>query len=175
MKVFSHVHKYEFSWEMVSQALWLKYPNPLATHVLASDILSRTIDSDGILHTVRLLLKTSSVPSWGKSLINAPEALIVERSSIDPVNRIMTVQTGNISYAGLIRVVEDQTYQCDPDNLHWTIVKTNATFTSKIRWGLRQTLESFSYSRFKENLLKSTQGIQLILEKFFAPRTQPST
>ena len=70
MKVFSHVHKYEFSWEMVSQALWLKYPNPLSTHVLASDILSRTIDSDGVLHTVRLILKTSSVPSWGKSVCN---------------------------------------------------------------------------------------------------------
>lgn len=45
-------------------ALWLKYPNPMSRHVLASDVISRSIDEAGRLLTTRVIHKTSAIPYW---------------------------------------------------------------------------------------------------------------
>ncbi len=45
-------------------ALWLKYPNPISKHVLAGDVVSRTVDQLGRLCTTRVILKTSAIPQW---------------------------------------------------------------------------------------------------------------
>lgn len=45
-------------------ALWLKYPNPFSKHVLASDVISRSVDGLGRLCTTRVILKTSAIPAW---------------------------------------------------------------------------------------------------------------
>lgn len=96
-----------------------------------------------------------------------PEAFIIEHSAVDPRHWTMRVVTKNMSYTSLMAIEETQHYERHPDNAHWTSVRTDATFQSKLKWGLRQTLETFSYAKFKENLAKSTQGIQFILEDLF--------
>jgi hypothetical protein len=53
----------------VTQAIWCKYPNPFAAHVLTADVIDRSVDpSTGILTTTRLMLKEGKLPKWGRSV-----------------------------------------------------------------------------------------------------------
>ncbi len=61
--------EYEHPFAQVSLAVFMKYPNPFAAHVLASDVIDRFVDETGRLHTTRLFLKRGAVPKWGRSVI----------------------------------------------------------------------------------------------------------
>jgi len=53
------------------QGIFLRYPNPFATHVLSEDTLHREFRGNGVLYTRRLLTKTNKIPKWGeKFLVN---------------------------------------------------------------------------------------------------------
>ena len=89
-------------------ALFQKYPNPISTHVLASDILVQRIirteesnsnETSSILYTKRLILKTNKVPFWAAALIPRPQGYVLEESWVDPIRKSMTVQTVNLSYS----------------------------------------------------------------------------
>lgn len=154
-----------YPWETVTQAFWLKYPNPFSTHVLASDIIERYIDREGKLRTKRLLLKVSSVPSWGRSLINVPEAYIIEESVVDPLAASMSMTTSNLSFSALMFIQERQEFHRHPERPEWTFVQTEATFQSKLSWGLRNAIESFCQAKFHSNLAKSRKAILYILDR----------
>ena len=68
VKFFSQTFQYDHPFETVTLAVFMKYPNPFASHVLASDVIERFIDSNGCLHTSRLFLKEGAVPKWGRSV-----------------------------------------------------------------------------------------------------------
>nr|CAD7395317.1 unnamed protein product [Timema cristinae] len=53
-------------WETVAQAAWRKYPNPMNTAVLGTDIVDRKV-VDGILHTHRLVSSIWGFPRWAQS------------------------------------------------------------------------------------------------------------
>ena len=88
----------------MTQAIWLKYPNPFSRHVHSQDTLSRFVDpSTGILHTKRLIVKSGSVPQWlallfGKRTSSRAEALVVEDSRVDVVARQMETVTRNLNH-----------------------------------------------------------------------------
>lgn len=91
---------FRHSWEDVTLAVWLKYPNPFSSHVLASDILERRIDvAAGKIYTTRLMLKTSSLPPWIRRFYNTSLAYTLEESVVDLRNRTMTVVCRNLSHA----------------------------------------------------------------------------
>lgn len=165
MKVFRKNHVFEYHWSSVTQALWQKYPNPFSTHVIASDILDRRVDSDGRLHTVRLIHKTSIIPSWGRHLMHIPEAFIVEVSVVDPIAKTMDVSTKNITMNSLMTVEEVQHYTPSPDNPSWTLAKTEAIFSSNMSWGIRSTIESFGHSKFRDHFSKSRNAFLYVLER----------
>lgn len=64
MKLLRELHiTYDTSWDKVTLAVFNKYPNPFAKHVLSADIIDRYIGQDGKLRTTRLLVKkVSCVP-----------------------------------------------------------------------------------------------------------------
>lgn len=60
----------EHEWEHVCMAVWLKYPNPISSHVLSSDVLERRVDeTTGKLFTKRLFLKEAKIPRWATKVI----------------------------------------------------------------------------------------------------------
>lgn len=108
-------------WEAVSLAMFQKYPNPFATHVLSTDIISRHLDDQGRLHTIRLLLKTggSGVPSWLAALIKSREAYVVEESVVDPRAGTMETSTRNLSHRRFMSIEEVQKFSRSAEDTDW--------------------------------------------------------
>lgn len=46
------------------QASWRKYPNPINTAVVGTDVVDRTVSADGVLHTHRLVSSKWYFPNW---------------------------------------------------------------------------------------------------------------
>ncbi|XP_065838187.1 PRELI domain-containing protein 1, mitochondrial-like isoform X2 [Oscarella lobularis] len=84
-KFYSSVHTVKNRWDQVTTALWKRYPNPMAKHVLWEDTISRELD-DGKLKSKRLFGKTNRLPQWGKRFVSGSttEAVVLEESIVDP-------------------------------------------------------------------------------------------
>jgi hypothetical protein len=65
VKLLTQQHQYPHSWDKVTLAIWQKYPNPFASHVLTADVIERFVDEKGRIHTKRLFTKKGKLPSWG--------------------------------------------------------------------------------------------------------------
>ncbi|KAJ3111480.1 hypothetical protein HK100_002665 [Physocladia obscura] len=82
----------------------------MANHVLTSDVISRHVDPiTGVLHTTRLMTKEGRVPKWAKAMFKIKEALILEISQLDPVNKTFKITTRNLSHAKIMLIEETQT------------------------------------------------------------------
>ncbi|KAI8609828.1 PRELI-like family-domain-containing protein, partial [Chytriomyces sp. MP71] len=93
----------------VTFAIFNKYPNPFAKHVLTSDVIDRYVDPDtGILHTTRLFTKEGKLPKWSVKMFNIKEAYILEVSELDPRNRTFKTVTRNLSHTKLMLIEETQ-------------------------------------------------------------------
>jgi hypothetical protein len=104
----------------VTFAIFNKYPNPFAAHVLQSDVLSRTVTPNGILSSVRLHRKAGAVPSWGAGLFKAaPVAMILEDSTVDMKSKVMTTRTRNLEHRRFLFVEEIQEIRPHPEKSEW--------------------------------------------------------
>lgn len=102
-------------------ALFQKYPNPFASHVLSTDIISRYLDEQGRLYSTRLLLKTggSHVPSWLQALIKSREAYVLEESIVDAHGGVMEIKTRNLSHRRFMSIEETQKFTKSAEDSSW--------------------------------------------------------
>ncbi|KAJ2158720.1 hypothetical protein GGF46_003561 [Coemansia sp. RSA 552] len=175
MKFFKQKHSYEtnaleglwdsYSWGTVSYAFLNRYPNPFATHVLSADTLEQRIDSDtGVLHITRLLRKTNSVPRWARGIMRGNDAYILEDMVVDPAHGRLESRTRNITHTRLLKVEESQTLAADPHDARRTLCTNETCIVSSIGYGLNSRIESFSQSRFADNIAKSRKGMLYVLD-----------
>lgn len=54
---------YSYPWDTVIKAAMRKYPNPMNPNVTGVDVLDRTLDAEGRLHSHRLLSTEWGLPS----------------------------------------------------------------------------------------------------------------
>ncbi|KAI9768841.1 MAG: hypothetical protein M1840_004655 [Geoglossum simile] len=122
VKFYENSFSYDYSFPAVTLAYFLRYPNPYSTHVLSTDVIDRHIDpKTQRLHTVRLHLKRSKLPSavlklLPKSILGATsndssQAYILERSVVDVNEGWMETESQNLEWTGVLSVVERQVYQ----------------------------------------------------------------
>jgi PRELI-like family len=123
VKFFNSSTDYPFSWQNVTLALFNKYPNPHSAHVLSADVIDRHVEN-GILHTTRLLKKSSKVPKWGQYLLRFNEAYIIELSQVDLNTMTMTTTTRNLSHAKVMLIEEQNTIAVHPTNAKHTLIST---------------------------------------------------
>ncbi|KAJ2080735.1 hypothetical protein H4R24_002877 [Coemansia sp. RSA 988] len=165
VRFFQQKHSYDYSWNTVSYAFLNRYPNPFATHVLAADTLEHRIDpSTGELHITRLLRKTNSVPRWARSIMRENDAYILEDVVVDPNGSTLVSKTRNITHTRLLKVEEKQTLTMDPSDNSRTQCKNETCIVSSIGYGLNSRIESFSLSRFSENIARSRKGMLYVLD-----------
>jgi hypothetical protein len=125
--------QFEIPYSLLCPVFFLRYPNPLATHVLSVDVLSREIisrlvkDSKGkekelnILKTSRLILKKGTLPKWAPSgVIRNAESWVLEESEVDldqmeenagpsssgGYGRVMNTWTRNLDHTTVLAVTE---------------------------------------------------------------------
>ncbi|KAJ1736601.1 hypothetical protein LPJ72_001254 [Coemansia sp. Benny D160-2] len=165
VKFFQQKQAYDYSWNTVSYAFLNRYPNPFATHVLTSDTLEHYVDAGtGELHITRLLRKTNSVPRWARSIMRGNDAYILEKVVIDTQLGKLVSKTRNITHTRLMKVEERQTLAVDPANRGRTLCKNETSIVSNIGYGLNSKIETFSLSRFSENISKSRKGMLYVLD-----------
>lgn len=162
MKLYSTDFTYEHPWSTVTLAYFLRYPNPYARHVLASDVIDRYIDSDGCLHSTRLLLKKGKLPEWGAKILNISETYIIEESIVDPRKCIMKTESRNLDHTRVLKVIENQTMTITADDK--THVETQARMMSKVPSFVGNKIEYIGVAKFRENFEKSRLGMQVVLE-----------
>ncbi|KAJ3292877.1 hypothetical protein HDU79_000975 [Rhizoclosmatium sp. JEL0117] len=188
VKLFESTHLFGHSWESVTQAIWNKYPNPFASHVLTADVIDRHVDPEtGILHTTRLFTKEGRLPKWSKSMFNFSEAFILEISELDPVNKTFKTVTRNLSHAKLMLVEETQivspyTPPTSPllsevvqipghdetitkAQTGGTAIHITARIISNTGWSaIRSKIEAFGASKIRENTMRSSIGLMHVIE-----------
>jgi len=162
VKFFSQTHKYDDPWSTVTLAYFLRYPNPYASHVIACDVISRTVTDSGTLKTTRLIKKTGAIPAWFPSqFVTRAETWVVEESEVDPEGRVTTCRTRNLDHVKVMQVQEDVVLREAEENK--TIQKTTANVISNFGWGLTKKIEMYGVTKFKTNLERSRQGLVTVL------------
>ncbi|KAJ5888145.1 hypothetical protein N7495_008186 [Penicillium taxi] len=158
MKFFENKFTYEYSFPAVSLAYFLRYPNPYSRHVLTTDVIDRYIDpKTQRLHTIRLHLKKSKIPSGILKLLpkgmggsdNSGQSYILETTVVDPKEGWMETDSRNMEWTGILSVVEKQRYQGHTSEsdmravdsvsmdkrAEQTTVRTTVTFRSRLGQG----------------------------------------
>ncbi|XP_020951692.1 PRELI domain containing protein 3A isoform X2 [Sus scrofa] len=76
-----------------------KYPNPMNPCVVGVDVLERSVDARGRLHSHRLLSTEWGLPGLVKAILGTSRTLtyIRERSIVDPVGKKMELCSTNVS------------------------------------------------------------------------------
>lgn len=122
VKFYESSFSYDYSFPAVTLAYFLRYPNPYSTHVLSTDVISRSVDPiTGQLHTLRIHRKSSRLPSAVLKLLpksvlgnvsgGRSESYILESSTIDVKEGWMRTESKNLDWTGILSVVEKQEYQ----------------------------------------------------------------
>ena len=200
VKFYESSFTYEYSFPAVTLAYFLRYPNPYATHVLSSDVISRTVDPlTGQLHTLRVHRKSSRLPSaviklLPKSVMGSvsggrSESYVLESSTIDIKEGWMKTESKNLDWTGILSVVERQTYHRNvPDDEKedsalgpgTTSVVTSVRFKSRLGDRLRARAKKGEAAIAdgedeppKRSLLAnwSTSGIQRSIEAIASRKT----
>lgn len=163
-KYYGTTHRHPFSWDDVASAIFLRYPNPLATHVLSEDTLFRELRGQ-VLYSRRFLTKTNRLPKWGEKFFGNLKRFVplVEESHVDVQNRVVTTYTRNVGLSRFMTAVEKVQYVADPDNPQETIAIKEAWIESGL-YGIRSAVKSFGIERFKQNCLKATEGFNYVLQ-----------
>lgn len=120
MKFYEHSFNYDYTFPAVTLAYFLRYPNPYSKHVLSSDVVDRYIDPETQrLHTLRLHLKRSKVPSAILKFLprgltgpgGLSQSYVLEKTIIDVKEGWMETESKNMEWTGILSVVERQTFR----------------------------------------------------------------
>lgn len=166
-KYFNTEHIHPYSWDQVAEAIFQRYPNPFARHVLSEDTVHRELIDGTTLYSRRFLTKTNKVPSWGEKWLSGfvKRVPLLEESFIDTHNKTITLYTRSIGLSTFMTAIEKVVYRSCPDNPGHTVAVKQAWVESNF-YGLRSAIKNFGIERFKKNCVKATEGFNYVLEKF---------
>lgn len=164
MKIWTSEHVFNHSWETVVQAAWRKYPNPMNPAVIGTDIINREV-KDGILHTHRLVTSEWGLPTWARSIIGPSGVCYAsEKSEVNPGQRVMNLQTRNLSFGSLVAVDEKLTYEPCPNDTSKTLLKQEAVVTVQ-GVPLCSYIENMLTNKISHNASKGRQAIEWVIGK----------
>nr|XP_031546065.1 PRELI domain containing protein 3A isoform X1 [Vicugna pacos] len=86
-------------WDTVIKAAMRKYPNPMNPCVVGVDVLERSVDAQGRLHSLRLLSTEWGLPGLVRAVLGTGRTMtyVQERSVVDPAEKRMELCSTNVS------------------------------------------------------------------------------
>lgn len=122
VKFYSSNFSYDYDFNAVSLAYFLRYPNKWSPHVTSTDTISRQYNADTQrLTTVRLHVKRSRLPpavlkllprsSLGAAEDGSTQSYILEKSVVDVKEGWMQTESRNLDWNNILSVIERHTYQ----------------------------------------------------------------
>ncbi|NXL56365.1 PLD3A protein, partial [Chordeiles acutipennis] len=157
---------YRHPWDTVIKAAMRKYPNPMNPSVVGVDVLDRSLDNQGRLHSHRLLSTEWGLPSIVKAILGTSRTLtyIEERSVVDPVEKKMELCSTNITLTNLVSVDERLVYTPHPENPEKTVLTQEAIITVK-GISLSSYLESLMANTISSNARKGRDALEWVISK----------
>uniref|UniRef100_A0A8C2PBH8 PRELI/MSF1 domain-containing protein n=2 Tax=Capra hircus TaxID=9925 RepID=A0A8C2PBH8_CAPHI len=142
-------------WDTVIKAAMRKYPNPMNPCVVGVDVLERSVDGRGRLHSHRLLSTEWGLPSLVRAILGTSRTLtyIREHSIVDPVEKKMELCSSNITLTNLVSVSERLVYTPHPEDPGKTVLTQEAVITVK-GVSLGSYLESLMANTISSNAKK---------------------
>ncbi|XP_077916769.1 PRELI domain containing protein 3A isoform X3 [Halichoerus grypus] len=155
MKIWSSEHVFGHPWDTVIKAAMRKYPNPMNPCVVGVDVLERSVDGRGRLHSHRLLSTEWGLPGFVKAILGTSRTLtyIKEHSVVDPVEKKMELCSTNITLTNLVSVNERLVYTPHPEDPEMTVLTQEAIITVK-GISLGSYLESLMANTISSNAKK---------------------
>jgi hypothetical protein len=95
-----------------------RFPSPYSTHVLSSDVISRTLSpTSSTITTTRLILKRGKMPRWAPSAMSrVGTSWVLEDSEVDlEKGDEVRVRSRNIDHKTVMEVCEWQTFKRDQE------------------------------------------------------------
>lgn len=130
MKIWESQHTFSHPWETVTKAMWRKYPNPLNPHVVGVDVVDRRVTPEGHLFSERLMTTEWGLSNWVKKLIGFEEhAYAHEISTVDPENKILSINSRNMTFDSKVSVEERISYSPHPEDPAKTLMTQQAIVT----------------------------------------------
>lgn len=164
MKIWTSEHVFNHPWETVAQAAWRKYPNPINTAVIGTDVVERRV-VDGVLHTHRLVSSKWYFPQWAQKLIGSPNVCYAsEQSTVDPAKKLMTLKTINLTFGSFLSVYETLSYVPHPSDPGKTLLKQEATVQVE-GVPLNRYMEDVLTKNISTNAGKGRQGLEWVIGK----------
>ncbi|XP_075272614.1 PRELI domain containing protein 3A isoform X2 [Opisthocomus hoazin] len=162
MKIWSSEHVFGHPWDTVIKAAMRKYPNPMNPCVVGVDVLDRSLDNQGRLHSHRLLSTEWGLPSIVKAILGTSRTLtyVEEHSVVDPVEKKMELCSTNITLTNLVSVDERLVYTPHPENPEKTVLTQEAIITVK-GISLSSYLESLMANTISSNARKLFQFLSI--------------
>ncbi|NXU10922.1 PLD3A protein, partial [Pardalotus punctatus] len=157
---------YRHPWDTVIKAAMRKYPNPMNPCVVGVDVLDRSLDNQGRLHSHRLLSTEWGLPSIVKAILGTSRTLtyIEEHSVVDPVKKKMELCSTNITLTNLVSVDERLVYTPHPENPEKTVLTQEAIITVK-GISLSSYLESLMANTISSNARKGRDALEWVISK----------
>ncbi|XP_062836628.1 PRELI domain containing protein 3A isoform X3 [Anolis carolinensis] len=148
-----------------------KYPNPMNPSVVGVDVLDRSLDSQGRLHSHRLLSTEWGLPSIVKAILGTSRTVtyIKEHSVVDPVEKKMVLSSTNITLTNLVSVDERLVYTPHPENPEKTLLTQEAIITVK-GVSLSSYLESLMASTISSNARKGREAVEWVIGELSSTR-----
>ena len=166
MKLFEAFHSFEAPWSAVTLANWNKYPNPLSSHVISCDTISRTVQNDTLI-TERVLSCKQPVPSILSYLgFNISElAHFHEISTLDLKTREFKASTVNLDLRQVMTVNETITLS---EHLGKTLFKQEAQVQAQgVFDTVGKVIEDMAVSRLQINATRGKQALEQVTCKFW--------
>lgn len=165
MKIWTSEHVFDHPWETVTQAAWRKYPNPMNTAVIGTDVVERRVDNNGILHTHRVVSSQWYFPKWAQAIIGTAKVCYAsEKSTVCPKKKEMTLQTNNITFGKFISVDEVLRYSPHPNDPSKTLLKQEATVVVD-GVPLNYYMEDMLTKSISFNASKGRQGLEWVISR----------
>ncbi|XP_043923108.1 PRELI domain containing protein 3A [Protopterus annectens] len=164
MKIWSSEHVFSHPWETVINAAMRKYPNPMNPSVVGVDVLNRSLDGQGRLHSHRLLSTEWGLPSLVRAILGTNKTItyIEEHSVVDPVERKMELSSANVTLTNLVSVDERLIYQPHPENSEQTVLIQEAIIKVK-GVSLSSYLEGLMANTISANARKGNKSMEWMI------------
>ncbi|PQE04822.1 MSF1 domain-containing protein [Rutstroemia sp. NJR-2017a BBW] len=169
VKFYESSYSYDYSFPAVTLAYFLRYPNPHSTHVLSTDVISRTVDpTTGRLRTVRIHRKSSRLPSAVLKLL--PKSVLGNRAmpkdeegdfSVGPGMTDVRTQVMFKSRLGerlrAMRKTGEEEVVVEEEKKGWL-----SNWSTK---GVQRSIEAIASRKTENQLGKSKEGMTVVLER----------
>jgi len=161
MRYWGTEHSLGHSWESTARGYWWRYPNPHSSHVFSVDTLEVKQEGD-LLYTRRLVLKTNSLPSWGKHFFSDAKVAVIEECVVDRTKPSLTWYTRNIGLTPFMATVERVTISPSESSGLLSKLLKECWIDSSI-FGFRSAIKKFGVDRYKKNCGPATEGFNMVL------------